>query len=350
MTVNERLTVIKNFNLCSSCFTSKHKSQACRRKQICGINNCTKFHNRFLHPRNNENLEFEDENGNQLLNCTIPTENILFKIIPIKLYNNGKVVNSYALLDEGANVSLIENSLVEELGIHTDNIPENSLSIKWYGKQLTNEKSKNVSLEISGQFPNANQYVIDNIRTVSTLELPIQSIDTNKLPCQYNSFKGLPIKYSKAKPKIWLGLAHSSLGFSTIAEDNNGLIATKTKLGWTIHGSIKHDFQNDNHLTCLHINSSDENLESIVKNYFNTDQLGMQNTNDDEINEETRAKYILETTTNKTPGQNRFKTGLLWKSDNLILPNNFSLVLSRLQSIEKRVMQDIEFAKKYEEN
>lgn len=47
---------------------------------------------------------------------------------------------------------------------------------------------------------------------------------------------------------------------------------------------------------------------------------------------------------------NRFETGLLWKYDNINLPNNFSNAYKRLILTEKRMLKDPDFAQKYEDN
>ena len=50
-------------------------------------------------------------------------KNVLFKIIPIKVFgNNNKTVNTFALIDEGSSISLMDESLTNELEI--DGVPK----------------------------------------------------------------------------------------------------------------------------------------------------------------------------------------------------------------------------------
>lgn len=53
LSVSDRWKLIKRNKLCHSCFRSSHSPEDCRSKQLCGIDNCVEFHNRFLHDRKN---------------------------------------------------------------------------------------------------------------------------------------------------------------------------------------------------------------------------------------------------------------------------------------------------------
>lgn len=134
------------------------------------------------------------------------------KIVPIKIYNGAYAIDTYAFIDEGSKLSLVDSSLLDELNLDISDIPENSLRIKWYGKEYKDERSRTISLEISGQ--ENKIYSLDNIKTVQNIDLPLQSIDAKNLPEKYGSFRDLPIHYINAKPRLLLGLSHSSFAFA----------------------------------------------------------------------------------------------------------------------------------------
>lgn len=50
-------------------------------------------------------------------------QSILFRTIPIKIHGATRSVNTFAFLDEGSSATLVERSLVEELGIEGPNVP-----------------------------------------------------------------------------------------------------------------------------------------------------------------------------------------------------------------------------------
>lgn len=346
LSVNERWSVIKRNKLCSSCFRTSHSSKDCRSKQICGIDNCDKYHSKFLHNRTNtrSNLQMN------IVGCCNESkkENLLLKIVPIKVYNGTFTIDTYAFIDEGSKLSLVDSSLLNELNIDVSDLPENLLRIKWYGKEYKDEKSKTISLEISGD--QKEIYTLNNIKTVKNIDLPIQSFNAKDLPEKYKSFKSLPINYSNAKPRILLGLSHSSYAYAKNSEEKDGLIASNTKLGWIIHGSMKTNNENVSSPLCLHLDHEKDDLNLLVKNYINSENLGIENLNEDSNEETSRAFKILETTTKRIPNTHKFETGLLWKSDDIELPNNFKSAYSRLLLIEKRMKRDPVFAQNYENN
>uniref|UniRef100_T1GZR1 Uncharacterized protein n=1 Tax=Megaselia scalaris TaxID=36166 RepID=T1GZR1_MEGSC len=60
--------------------------------------------------------------------------------------------------------------------------------------------------------------------------------------CQkFHKFRKLPINYSNVKPKVLLRVSHSPYSFANSVEEKYCLIASKTKLGWTIYVSTKCD-------------------------------------------------------------------------------------------------------------
>lgn len=60
-----------------------------------------------------------------------------------------------------------------------------------------------------------------------------------------------------------------------------------------------------------------------------------------------RAEHILKQTT-KYVG-NKYETGLLWKSDNVILGENYSMAMKRLEGVERRMSSDNDLASWYKE-
>lgn len=83
----------------------------------------------------------------------------------------------------------------------------------------------------------------------------------------------------------------------------------------------------------------------MVENYFNIESIGVKVAPLIESDNDIRAKRILHETTKRVG--NRFQTGLLWKSDNVVLPNSYQMALNRLNGIEKKMQRDEEFYAAY---
>ena len=60
-----------------------------------------------------------------------------------------------------------------------------------------------------------------------------------------------------------------------------------------------------------------------------------------------QAVEILERTTKKVDGH--FETGLLWRDENIVLPNNRCMAVSRLHSTERKLMKHPQLAQKYQD-
>lgn len=43
--------------------------------------------------------------------------NLVFRVLPVKLYGPNCVLETFALLDEGSSVTMIDSSLVRQLGL-----------------------------------------------------------------------------------------------------------------------------------------------------------------------------------------------------------------------------------------
>ncbi|XP_070066938.1 uncharacterized protein [Drosophila virilis] len=98
----------------------------------------------------------------------------LFRYVPITLYSKSKSLRAYALVDEGAECTLIGRALADELELDG---PATQLCLKWTGDITKNEpESMSVAVSISAPEHNAIQYALKNVRTIANLDLPEQSI------------------------------------------------------------------------------------------------------------------------------------------------------------------------------
>ncbi|XP_062551469.1 uncharacterized protein LOC134216626 [Armigeres subalbatus] len=125
----------------------------------------------------------------------------------------------------------------------------------------------------------------------------------------------------------------------------NEPIATKTRLGWTIFGTCLDDHPKASttpfsfHI-CSHTNGEDE-LHVAVKNYFSLDSLGITVPGKELLSvEDERASKILRSNTFLENG--RYTTSLLWKYDDVRLPNNKAMALRRHHCLLKRMEREPE--------
>uniref|UniRef100_A0A182NQ99 DUF5641 domain-containing protein n=1 Tax=Anopheles dirus TaxID=7168 RepID=A0A182NQ99_9DIPT len=260
-------------------------------------------------------------------------ERALLKYVPIVAYGPRGSVKTYAFVDDGSSATFMDRSLFDELGLVGTSDP---LCLKWTGGITRNEEnSKRLNIQISGR-NGERKYDLRNARTVKNLDLPIQTVSVPQLAVQYAHLRGLPVSsYHQVQPRLLIGVDNSwvTRALKTAERRNNEPLASKTRLGWTIHGScpIAENSPGNtysNFHMCLCDGVSEELLNAELKKLFSLEAVGggkpvkMWRSKENE-----KAMVILERET--VMRENRFETGLLWKLDEVmtqpLTPNHILL-------------------------
>ncbi|XP_055902932.1 uncharacterized protein LOC129939084 [Eupeodes corollae] len=346
-----RLSFAREQKICFRCLDpAQHDWKSCSKKKTCGISGCSGRHHPLLHQSPVQHTKELNVSAvpyipNSKFNSNhISSEMpVMFKVVPIRLYGiNEKVIDTFAFLDDGSSLTMMEKDLFDELGLEGQ--PEN-LTLQWTKGVSRNEDSIRTTLAVSS-VRNKKRHLLRNVYTVKGLELPMQSTNTAQLKEQYPHLRGLPLSdLIEAKPKILVGLDHAKflLGHGQRHGNDEEPCALKTLLGWIVYGKSAPTIR----ATCFHdvsrpamqvlfhdaIKSEDE-LHELVKRHFTTEEFGVMAPKGDLISKETgRALSIMESTIKYV--NNRYEIGLLWDADDVKLPDSFSMAFSRLILLEK---------------
>lgn len=163
----------------------------------------------------------------------------------MKIFGPRKQVNTYALLDEGSSVTMVDKKVAEEIGATGKS---ETLTLQWFGNKTTTETSELVSLQISGMGSNNTKLSLNNVHTVKNMCLPVQSLNISKLHTRYHHLKGLPIiNYTNVRPKILIGVDNCQVGLPmrSVKSYADGPVVTKTKLGWVVYGQHRNESVTD---------------------------------------------------------------------------------------------------------
>ena len=118
MDVFTRYDVIRNLRLCFCCF-GKHFAPRCRNKKECRVEGCSGTHHKLLHRsrvQKNETPVVVQEVAMTSHIVNKRSSNVLFRVVPVNLYGpTGKQLQTYAFLDEGSFVTLVEQSIADKL-------------------------------------------------------------------------------------------------------------------------------------------------------------------------------------------------------------------------------------------
>lgn len=340
---NERWNIVRRYNLCKLCLR-KHYG-VCKSNIVCGKENCQIKHNSLLHASLNteENVKRDEQISNENRNNSNQAHNvnthsgsfnqILFKIVPIKIFGkNKKCVKTFAFIDEGSSVSLMDEKIYHDLNLEGEPEP---LCLKWTSNVERNEKeSMKISISMCG--PNKKTHFLE-VRTVKQLLLPSQSINYNDLSKQFPYLRGLPIEnYKDAVPSVLIGLNNINLCVTNrIKEGRVGEpTAVCTRLGWFLCGNMSGKINHDQY-SCIHIcECNDTKLNNLVKQFYTIETSGIAGKSKVLGREEQRALSILEEQTTQKPN-GHYETALLWRLDNIELPESYQMAKKRLICLER---------------
>lgn len=334
--VDDRWKFAQSNGLCRSCLNA-HGRRTCRNSAQCVIEGCQYRHHPLLHSNRSTGQPTPTVSTVQNHIHRQQEQALLFRIVPVILSGPRASIETYAFLDDGSDLSLVESSLVEQLGIDGWTKP---LCLKWTGNVTRVEpESKQVRISIRGS-NSPKPFFLNDVRTVKEITLPEQSLDYADLAQRYRYLQGLPIvSYEKAVPRLLIGVNNVNLTVPLQVKEGkkDEPIGVKTRLGWTVFGgSGKGNTHTINFHSCEC--ACDQELHQTVKDYLTMEDAGVKPVPALESEEDKRARSIMEQTTVRVG--DRFETGLLWRYDDVELPDSYKMAVKRFECLERRMNRD----------
>ncbi|KAL9977579.1 hypothetical protein ACROYT_G014998 [Oculina patagonica] len=356
--VEERWQLVQARKLCHVCLVPGHMRADCRSVERCACH-ATFPHNKLLH-KNSLSGRTQQERPGDILpeekervdSYTTLTEEkhqvVLLHVVPVRvLASNGKSLTTYGLLDNASRGTIISDDLAEILDIDG---PPLSVSVTTVlGKQ--DRKFREASFALQAVEPTDDQPIL-KVKSGLVGEL---DINEKVLPHEINH-KDYPHLADIRVPEVEVKKvsliigedvrrAHIVQDVKVSPDDDCGLYATKTVLGWTVAGAIQ---GKQEVLTEVSVNfiDNDRMLSRQVEEFWKIEKTGFEESLDRSVSvEDRRAEDILRETTKLVDGH--YETGLLWKEDNPQLPNNKAIAESRLSSLQRKFQRDPELEKRY---
>ncbi|XP_062703577.1 uncharacterized protein LOC134286030 [Aedes albopictus] len=326
LNISERLKQMERWKLCERCL-NEHTGW-CRFKITCNVGGCRQPH----HPLVHREIPVTQGQLHLHLDGKLP---VIFRIVPITLFHGQKSVSTFAYLDEGSEMTLVEESIVRNLGVRGVAQP---LTLQWTGNIKRRESaSERLSLEVESE--DGIHHDLKDAHTVKKLYLPRQSVDFREISNQYPHLRGLNVaNHFGEEPKILIGLNNAFLlaPLESRVGNPNQPIAVRSHLGWTIYGP--RDTAVATGFLGLHKGLTNQKLHEMMREFFLSEEPRPTVTSVPESVADQRARYLLESTTSKV-AETRYETGLLWKEDEVNLPDSYQMAYRRLQGLERRFLK-----------
>ncbi|XP_062556813.1 uncharacterized protein LOC134221640 [Armigeres subalbatus] len=331
MALESRLKAVEQYKLCGVCLYD-HGNQRCKSRFHCNVGDCRQRHHSLLHP-----IQSSPATRAQVQAHTSVSRPVLFRIVPITLYYGDRSFDTYGFLDEGSSFTLVEVSVAHKLGVV--GVPE-PLELAWTSNVVRKEKSsQRIDLMISGR-GETERFKLSSAHTVNALSLPKQSLPFHEMAERLTHLHDLPIlSYVDAEPKVLIGL--QNLELFVPLENRIGQpgepIAVRSVLGWTLYGPCEMNSETNRFVGHVRRYDGDRELNEIIRQRFVLEDIGACAMLPESA-EVKRARALLEQTTSRKDC--RFVTGLLWKKDDVRLPNSLPMALRRMKSLEAKLARD----------
>ncbi|XP_061719997.1 uncharacterized protein LOC133527124 [Cydia pomonella] len=282
----------------------------------------------------------------------VPSARPLLKIVAVTVSGPTGSVDTFALLDDGSSGTYIDSEISSRIGakasdrlIHLDCVVGLSKDIK----------VQYVNFNIQGRH-STEVHSIKKARSINGLGAARQCAyqdSVRKYP--YLADIAGEFCYGDVKPMLIIGLDNWHLSLATDVRKGTKTqpAAILTALGWVLFGfgcSKTKRVDVVNHITLSEPDSDSDcfTLERLIREQFKIDSIGISKKEARNADDE-RAIQVLESTAHRLPG-GRFEVGLLWKADNLDIPNSYKLALSRFLSLENKMIKDPCYAERYRRN
>lgn len=343
----KRWLLVRRRGWCFNCLLGKHRFQNCGEKQKCNIEGCEEFHHKLLHrPNAGKKSSSTDENKKE----SVPQMSAIssvepcfshYRCLPVTLINpeNDKSIVTWALLDEGSSPSMLSDDIANMLELEGEC---DELCTTWTDESCRKEpNSRRVKLLISG-VGQKRKFLLNNVRTVSKLKLPLPTT-TNTLRVKYQHLHDVEIPdVPISRPTILIGLSHSKLGLMYEIREGrwDEPVATRTRLGWVIHGNEVNCDESQSKFSCFVCECGvSDDLSNMMRAFHSTESFGVKVVAKlIEAKEDIRAREVLKLTSKKKGSL--YETGLLWRRDDVKLPESKHMALKRLMCFEQKLNRD----------
>ena len=416
----ERMELVRKLKICFNCLSEGHAISECPSKRTCFQSGCGKKHHTTLHEYYLERAELnkakrkkkkakkvpeeekveedpaEDQaedtitglnvtstevvaketsvEATQVTVCaTMSSKSVFLLIVAITVHVNGKSFDTYGLLDDGSQSTLIRQEFYRKIGAGGCKKKVYQTTIKDKAKDpMTVEE---LSLTVSAR---------DGTNPLEIKKVLVQPTDMFHMPSRprlenagkvYEHLEGLHFEAVKAEDITMLiggnvPKAHLYTDFRVAGDEDP--VALKTRFGWTLFGptigvydrnmhcsTILTDEVIDQSLECfweteepptvfinkLSITPSDQSLHNAVERFWQQEHCGILPQREVSMSrEDVEALQRMDAETRMING--KYEVPMLWASKDVSLPNNKPMAMKLFSTLQRKLKANPELHEK----
>ena len=355
MNQQEVVEWIKTNRRCWRC-ARQHKASECNLKKRC--TQCQATHLNILHDVNRRD---KDQPTQSTVDCHYidPAKSgsakVMLKIVRVHLHHGDRVLDTYAVLDDGSERTLLLASAANKLGLQGR---EENLTLRTIRRDLKTIEGERVAFAISPADQPHRRYQVGDVFTSKHIGLSQYDYPIHQLQERFQHLRHLPIPpICEATPTLLIGSDHTDLitPVSTVYLGPRGCpAAIKTRLGWTLQGPIPSPTSGPASISCLYSKaiSIDGTLMNHIERLWQLDTLPFKNEKQMVRSKEDKyAVTLLEqkTTRVEVQGVQRYATPLLRRENMPKLHVSKEVVSNYFKNTERRLAKNPQQAAVYRE-
>ncbi|CAH8639763.1 unnamed protein product, partial [Dicrocoelium dendriticum] len=337
--VPSRWRLMKSRGGCFRCLGTGHRSATCQNGKDCNVPDCRGRHHPLLH---SESRQVTSPTVANTCTATFTAQQqVCLGVVPVRIESQRGLLETYALLDTGSNVTLVEEGLMEEAGIgvtpsrleFTTMSGTSSIEAGYVGFTLS-------SLDGTGSISVRQAYCLPR--------LPLEPIITPKrdLARQWPHLADIPfeeIRDSRIRILLGTNVPEAHWHLEQRLGERNHPFAVKTLLGWTLLGPVGEGRTAIDSVQYCHISrpTVEEQLERLYNNDFSRVDVGDHAPSV----EDNAALSIAQNSVHLVNGH--FEIGLPWRNSPVLMPNNYEIAFRRLQCLRKRLITNCPLGERY---
>jgi len=260
----------------------------------------------------------------------------------------GQDVETYALLDNGSDVSLCDEKLIDQLGISG---VQRHFYLTTQEKRDSPRSGCEVKLTINS-IDNESSLEIPKVWTIERLNISELSIPRVQDVDRWSHLKGIELPVIDNKEVRVLIGCNVPEAFWVLEEKRGSKgepVGIRSPLGWTIIGPTEKIGQEDSfnvNFLRLETQDDDKTLSQQVEKFWKTDFVDLISSSKVSMSvEDERALRIMEESSKKVSGH--YQIALPWRKQPSYLPSNRILADHRLQLLKKKLLRDQKLFESY---